>query len=141
MPEAGLTEQRKLLPAGSGRITGCCHLEPVWLCGLLGQCLKERQEGKGLGLGSMSGQGSTSSNRITDDELNALIFQLQTLLPQLNHGRHGRVSATKLLSEICSYIRRLRNEVDDLSQRLSQRLDSMDLTGFDAEIVRNLLQQ
>ncbi|KAK8710721.1 hypothetical protein V6N13_146034 [Hibiscus sabdariffa] len=89
----------------------------------------------------MSGQGSTSSNRITDDELNALIFHLQTLLPQLNHGRHDRVSATKVLSEICSYIRRLRNEVDDLSQRLSQRLDSMDLAGFDAEIVRNLLQQ
>ncbi|GMJ04960.1 BANQUO 3, BASIC HELIX-LOOP-HELIX PROTEIN 161 [Hibiscus trionum] len=89
----------------------------------------------------MSGQGSTSSDRITDEELNALIFKLQTLLPQLNHARHGRVSATKVLNEICNYIRRLRNEVDDLSQMLSQRLDSMDLSGFDAEIVRNLLQQ
>ncbi|KAE8662670.1 Transcription factor PRE4 [Hibiscus syriacus] len=88
----------------------------------------------------MSGQGSTSSNRITDDELNALIFKLQALLPQLNHGRHGRVSAAKVLNEVCSYIRRLRNEVDDLSERLSQRLDSLDLSAFDAEIVTNLLQ-
>ncbi|MBA0652331.1 hypothetical protein Goklo_019598, partial [Gossypium klotzschianum] len=26
--EAGFTEQRKLPPLGSGRITGCCHLDP-----------------------------------------------------------------------------------------------------------------
>ncbi|MBA0616878.1 hypothetical protein Godav_026366 [Gossypium davidsonii] len=89
----------------------------------------------------MSSQRPTSSNKITDDELNALILRLQTLLPQLDQSRHGRVSAAKVLNEICSYIRRLQNEVDGLSGRLSQCLDSMDLTGFDAEIVRDLLQQ
>nr|KJB40315.1 hypothetical protein B456_007G057200 [Gossypium raimondii] len=37
--EAGFTEQRKLPPLGSGRITGCCHLDPYWIHGpiLLGQ--------------------------------------------------------------------------------------------------------
>ncbi|MBA0787074.1 hypothetical protein Gotri_024936 [Gossypium trilobum] len=28
--EAGFTEQRKLPPLGSRRITGCCHLDPIW---------------------------------------------------------------------------------------------------------------
>ncbi|XVE54819.1 hypothetical protein DITRI_Ditri03aG0113300 [Diplodiscus trichospermus] len=89
----------------------------------------------------MSSQGSRGSNQITDDELNALILKLQTLLPQLNQGRNGRVSETKVLNEICSYIRRLQKEVDDLSERLSEHIGSMDITSFDADIVRNLLQQ
>ncbi|TYI54161.1 hypothetical protein E1A91_D11G056100v1 [Gossypium mustelinum] len=39
--EAGFTEQRKLPPLGSGRITGCCHLDPMWIHGpiLFGQSL------------------------------------------------------------------------------------------------------
>ncbi|XP_022775558.1 transcription factor ILI3-like [Durio zibethinus] len=89
----------------------------------------------------MFSHGSRASSRITDDELNALILKLQTLLPQLNQGRNARVSATKVLNETCSYIRRLQKEVDDLSERLSQRPGSMDITSFDAEILRNLLQQ
>ncbi|MBA0563470.1 hypothetical protein Golob_008447 [Gossypium lobatum] len=87
---------------------------------------------------------SGASNKITDDELNALILRLGTLLPQLNHGRHGRVassSTTKILKETCSYIRRLQKEVDDLSERLSQCLDSMDIASSDAEFLTNLLQQ
>ncbi|MBA0621226.1 hypothetical protein Godav_006872 [Gossypium davidsonii] len=100
---------------------------------------------------------SGASNKITDDELNALILSLGTLLPQLNHGPHGRVvfsslffilssslassSTTKILKETCSYIRRLQKEVDDLSERLSQCLDSMDITSSDAEFLTNLLQQ
>ncbi|XP_022775568.1 transcription factor PRE6-like [Durio zibethinus] len=89
----------------------------------------------------MSSHGSRASSRITDDDLNALILKLQTLLPQLHQGRNARVSATKVLNETCSYIRRLQKEVDDLSERLSQRPGSMDITSFDAEILRNLLQQ
>ncbi|KAG8475747.1 hypothetical protein CXB51_032528 [Gossypium anomalum] len=86
---------------------------------------------------------SGASNKITDDELNALILRLGTLLPQLNHGRHGRASSstTKILKETCSYIRRLQKEVDDLSKRLSKCLDSMDITSSDAEFLTNLLQQ
>ncbi|KAB2055713.1 hypothetical protein ES319_A11G055500v1 [Gossypium barbadense] len=39
--EAGFTEQRKLPPLGSGRITGCCLVDPIWFHGpiLLGQSL------------------------------------------------------------------------------------------------------
>ncbi|GMJ05749.1 BANQUO 3, BASIC HELIX-LOOP-HELIX PROTEIN 161 [Hibiscus trionum] len=89
----------------------------------------------------MSSQGSRASNKITDDELNALVVKLQALLPQLNHGRHGRVSSstTKVVKETCSYIRRLQKEVDDLGERLSQCLDSMDISSSDVEILTNLL--
>ncbi|XP_007037290.2 PREDICTED: transcription factor PRE6 [Theobroma cacao] len=89
----------------------------------------------------MSSQGSRASNKITDDELSALVLNLQALLPQLNQGRNGRASATKVLNETCSYIRKLQAEIDDLSERLSQCLGSMDITSLDAEILRNLLQQ
>ncbi|XP_021286910.1 transcription factor ILI3-like [Herrania umbratica] len=89
----------------------------------------------------MSSQGSRASNKITDDELSALILNLQTLLPQPNRCRNGRESATQVLSETCSYIRKLQAEIDDLSERLSQCLGSMDMTSLDAEILRNLLRQ
>ncbi|KAK8537574.1 hypothetical protein V6N13_096608 [Hibiscus sabdariffa] len=91
----------------------------------------------------MSGRGSRASNKITDDELHALVLKLQTLLPQLNNCRHGRVSSStaKVLKETCSYIRRLQKEVDDLSERVAQCLDSMDISSSDVEILTNLLQQ
>ncbi|OMO49927.1 hypothetical protein CCACVL1_30749 [Corchorus capsularis] len=89
----------------------------------------------------MSNPGSRAANKITDDDINALILKLQPLLPQLNQGRNARVSATKVLNETCNYIRRLQSEVDDLSERLSQCLHSMDITSFEAETLRNLLQQ
>ena len=39
----------------------------------------------------MSSQGSRALNKVTYDELNALLLKLQTLLLQLNQGRNGRV--------------------------------------------------
>ncbi|XVF54286.1 hypothetical protein PTKIN_Ptkin05aG0168500 [Pterospermum kingtungense] len=93
---------------------------------------------------------SRSSNKITDDDLNAVILKLQTLLPQLNQPPNGSVYPLSVYYNyyflLCSlscftYIRSLQKEVDDLSERLSQCLDSMDISSFDAEILRNLLQQ
>ncbi|KAJ4824179.1 hypothetical protein Tsubulata_011915 [Turnera subulata] len=78
--------------------------------------------------------------KITEDELNDLIFRLQELLPQLNPRHGSRVSASKLLKETCSYIRKLQKEVDDLSERLSRLLDSMDTNGVDIESLRSFLQ-
>lgn len=42
-----------------------------------------------------------------------------------------QVSASKVLKETCSYIKRLNSEVDGLSERLSQLLNSMDITSVD----------
>jgi len=46
-----------------------------------------------------------------------------------------------VLNETCTYIKRLQKEADELSERLSQLLDSVDTTGVDVELIRTLLQQ
>ncbi|THU64264.1 hypothetical protein C4D60_Mb01t24640 [Musa balbisiana] len=97
----------------------------------------------------MSGRGS----RITDEEINELVSKLQSLLPESrrrNTGRVGRqqsigsstkvVSASKLLKETCSYIKSLHREVDDLSDRLSGLMVTMDSNSPQAEIIRSLLR-
>lgn len=50
-----------------------------------------------------------------------------------------QVSASKVLQETCNYIRSLHREVDDLSDRLSQLLDSTDGDSAQAAIIRSLL--
>ena len=51
-----------------------------------------------------------------------------------------QASASKLLKETCSYIKSLRREVDDLSDRLSDLLATMDSNSPQAEIIRSLLR-
>ncbi|XP_057464810.1 transcription factor ILI4-like isoform X1 [Actinidia eriantha] len=101
------------------------------------------------------------ASRTSEDELNELIFKLQAvltesssrfylyllsttwLLHQAIEGCQYHVSPSKILKETCSYIKRLQREVDDLSERLSQLLASMDTSGsgLDVEILKSLLQQ
>lgn len=51
-----------------------------------------------------------------------------------------QVSASTILEETCSYIKRLHKEVGDLSQRLSQLLhDSADIAEVDEELITRLL--
>ncbi|XP_022866223.1 transcription factor PRE5-like, partial [Olea europaea var. sylvestris] len=50
-----------------------------------------------------------------------------------------QVSASKVLQETCNYIKNLHREVDDLSDRLSQLLESIDSDSAQAAIVRSLL--
>ncbi|KAK2973523.1 hypothetical protein RJ640_010578 [Escallonia rubra] len=51
------------------------------------------------------------------------------------------VPASKILKETCKYIKRLQGEVEDISERLSQLLASMDNSGVDTDFLRRLLQQ
>ncbi|KAG6482321.1 hypothetical protein ZIOFF_058952 [Zingiber officinale] len=51
-----------------------------------------------------------------------------------------QVSAAKLLKETCNYIRSLNREVDDLSDRLSAIMATMDTNSAEAEIIRSLLR-
>ncbi|GFQ03463.1 transcription factor pre1, partial [Phtheirospermum japonicum] len=48
-------------------------------------------------------------------------------------------SANKVLQETCNYIRNLHKEVDDLSERLSQLLSSIDADSPEAAIIRSLI--
>ncbi|KAL5061569.1 hypothetical protein RYX36_023306 [Vicia faba] len=78
------------------------------------------------------------STEISDDQINDLITKLQQLIPELAR-RSNKVSAAKVLQETCNYIKNLHREVGDLSDRLSQLLDTIDPNTPQAAIIRSLL--
>ncbi|RRT41511.1 hypothetical protein B296_00045261 [Ensete ventricosum] len=90
----------------------------------------------------------SGSTRITDEQINELMSKLQAVLPEARRGGNDRVGvsrswvqvpAAKVLQETCSHIRRLRREVDGLSERLSELLHSADLNSAQAAFIRSLL--
>ncbi|KAL4569548.1 hypothetical protein LXL04_025188 [Taraxacum kok-saghyz] len=87
---------------------------------------------------SRSQQGSSSM--INDAQMADLISKLQQLIPlHVNRTNSSKVSASKVLQETCNYIRRLHKEVDDLSERLSELLESTDTNSAQADIIRSLI--
>ncbi|XP_010550611.1 PREDICTED: transcription factor PRE4 [Tarenaya hassleriana] len=77
---------------------------------------------------------------ITEEQINDLVVQLHRLVPELRDRRSSnKVSASRVLQETCSYIRSLHKEVDDLSERLSQLLETAD--SAQAAFIRSLLTQ
>ncbi|KAL5722703.1 Proteasome subunit alpha type-4 [Ranunculus cassubicifolius] len=87
---------------------------------------------------SRSRQSGTSRN-ISDDQINDLVSKLQQLLPELRNRNSDKVSSAKVLQETCNYIRNLHREVDDLSERLSELLETTDTNSAQAAIIRSLL--
>ncbi|XP_009602440.1 transcription factor PRE5 [Nicotiana tabacum] len=92
----------------------------------------------------MSGRRSRQSSeegtsRISDDQIIELMSKLQQLLPEIPTRRTNKASASKVLQETCNYIRSLHKEVDDLSDRLSQLLSTIDADSPEAAIIRSLL--
>ncbi|PSS33712.1 Transcription factor like [Actinidia chinensis var. chinensis] len=88
-----------------------------------------------------SRQSAGTSSRITDDQINDLVSKLQQLLPEIRNRRANKVPASKVLQETCNYIRSLNREVDDLSERLSQLLATIDADSPEAAIIRSLIMQ
>ncbi|XP_059316741.1 transcription factor PRE6-like [Lycium ferocissimum] len=80
-----------------------------------------------------------SRSRISDDQIADLVSKLQQLIPEIGNRRSDKVSASKVLQETCNYIRNLHREVDGLSERLSQLLESTDSDSAQAAIIRSLL--
>ncbi|KAJ8569922.1 hypothetical protein K7X08_006499 [Anisodus acutangulus] len=88
-----------------------------------------------------------SRSRISDDQIADLVSKLQQLIPEIRNRRSDKVlrkiiytvSASKVLQETCNYIRNLHREVDDLSDRLSQLLESTESDSAQAAIIRSLL--
>ncbi|PIN19672.1 hypothetical protein CDL12_07649 [Handroanthus impetiginosus] len=86
---------------------------------------------------------SGSSSRITDDQIIELVSKLHQLLPEIRNSsstrRSSKTSANKVLQETCNYIRNLHKEMDDLSERLSQLLSTIDADSPEAAIIRTLI--
>ncbi|XP_004489383.1 transcription factor PRE1 [Cicer arietinum] len=83
----------------------------------------------------------SSSSRISDEQIIELVSKLRQLVPEIRHRRSDKVSASKVLQETCNYIRTLNREVDDLSERLSQLLTTIDADSPEANIIRSLINQ
>ncbi|XP_019264555.1 PREDICTED: transcription factor PRE6-like [Nicotiana attenuata] len=82
---------------------------------------------------------SSGVSRISDDQIADLVSKLQQLIPEIRNRRSDKVSASKVLQETCNYIRNLHREVDGLSERLSQLLESTESDSVQASIIRSLL--
>ncbi|CAA3022675.1 transcription factor PRE6-like [Olea europaea subsp. europaea] len=78
-------------------------------------------------------------SRINDDQIVDLVSKLQQLIPEIRNGDSNKASASKILQETCNYIRSLHREIDNLSDRLSELLDSTDSDSAQAAIIRSLL--
>ncbi|XP_052196071.1 transcription factor PRE6 [Diospyros lotus] len=83
---------------------------------------------------------SSTTSRITDDQIIDIVSKLQQLVPEIRTRRRShKVSASEALQETCNYIRSLRREVDDLSERLSHLLATIDADSPEAAVVRSLI--
>ncbi|KAI3714273.1 hypothetical protein L1987_72870 [Smallanthus sonchifolius] len=77
---------------------------------------------------------------INDAQMTELISKLQQLIPHdINQSKSSKVSASKVLQETCNYIKSLHREVDDLSEKLSELLNSTDADSAQAAIIRSLI--
>ncbi|XP_074584710.1 transcription factor ILI5-like [Curcuma longa] len=83
---------------------------------------------------------SSRRSRISEEEINVLISNLQSLLPDNRHRRRGssRASAASLLLETCNYIKSLHQEVDELSNQLSALVATMDFNSAQVELLQSL---
>ncbi|KAJ8628595.1 hypothetical protein MRB53_021918 [Persea americana] len=79
----------------------------------------------------------SGGSRITDDQIVELVSKLQTILPENQHRNLDGASASRVLQDTCKYIRSLRREVDDLSEKLSEILATSD--SAQAALIRSLL--
>ncbi|KAJ0260973.1 Transcription factor PRE2 [Hirschfeldia incana] len=85
---------------------------------------------------------SSSSSRINDDQITDLISKLRQSIPEIRQNRRSNtVSASKVLQETCNYIRNLNKEADDLSDRLSQLLETIDPNSPQAAVIRSLITE
>ncbi|RWV91534.1 hypothetical protein GW17_00046174 [Ensete ventricosum] len=76
----------------------------------------------------------------SDEELRELISRIQSVLPETRRGGRKEASGATLLKEMSEYIKSLHREVDDLSDRLSELVATMDVNGAQAETLRSLFR-
>ncbi|KAI3717771.1 hypothetical protein L1987_69591 [Smallanthus sonchifolius] len=83
----------------------------------------------------------TRTTRTREHDIDDLVSKLQALLPSSSSScKRTTVPSSKILEETCNYIKSLRRKGDNLGERLSQLLDSMENNGVDVSIIKDLLQ-
>ncbi|XP_051141507.1 transcription factor PRE1-like isoform X1 [Andrographis paniculata] len=101
---------------------------------------------------SAAAGGTAAAPRISEAQIIDLVSKLHQLLPEIRSSTTGRrgatkvelqaagsASANKVLQETCNYIRNLHKEVDDLSERLSNLLSTVEADSPQAAIIRTLI--
>ncbi|OIW01257.1 hypothetical protein TanjilG_10418 [Lupinus angustifolius] len=89
----------------------------------------------------MSGHRSSRDSLCTDEnEINDLVSRLQVLLPQLNQRNGLRQPVSKILQETCCHIKNLQKEVEELSEKLTKLMDSIDISDIDRRAIEDFLQ-
>ncbi|KAL8231520.1 hypothetical protein R6Q57_001298, partial [Mikania cordata] len=86
-----------------------------------------------------SGELSNEALRISDAQILQLLSKLRQLLPEIRSPRSNKASASKVLQETCNYVKSLHKEVDDLSERLSLLLSTVDAESPEASIIQSLI--
>ncbi|XP_042497308.1 transcription factor ILI3-like [Macadamia integrifolia] len=90
----------------------------------------------------MSSRRSRASRHREEDEINNHILKLQAAISQIQRtGTTSRASASKILKETCNFIKKLHREMEDLSERLSVLMASIDTNSAEAEVLISLLMQ
>ncbi|XP_074580322.1 transcription factor ILI5-like [Curcuma longa] len=82
---------------------------------------------------------SSRRSSISEEEINELISKLQFLLQDTHQRSRGssRASAASLLHDTCNCIKKLHQEVDDLSNQLSALMEAMDFNSAQVELLQN----
>ncbi|KAK1435802.1 hypothetical protein QVD17_01571 [Tagetes erecta] len=83
----------------------------------------------------------TRGPKTREREIDNLVLKLQALLPSSSSSYNKtKVPLSKILEETCNYIKSLRTKGDNLGERLSQLLDTMENNGVDVSVIRDLIQ-
>ncbi|EPS67081.1 hypothetical protein M569_07696, partial [Genlisea aurea] len=87
---------------------------------------------------------ASTVTRISDDQIADLVSRLQQLVPESHRGGRrsspsDKVPASKVLQDTCNYIRSLHQEVGNLSDQLSELLETSNVDSDQAAIIRSLL--
>ncbi|KAI7740455.1 hypothetical protein M8C21_019407 [Ambrosia artemisiifolia] len=83
----------------------------------------------------------TRTHRTREQDIENLVSKLQALLPSSSSScNKTKVPLSKTLEEACNYIKSLRTKGDNLGERLSQLLESLENNGVDVSNIKDLLQ-
>ncbi|KAL9680834.1 hypothetical protein QQ045_012614 [Rhodiola kirilowii] len=77
----------------------------------------------------------------TPDSTGNITELLLKLSDEINRGGTARGSSLKLIKKACNHIRTLNGEIENLSERIAELVESANISRHEAAIISNLLEQ